>query len=137
MKFLPKKIIIQINKGIIEEWNLTNPKIKEVFDLNNDRLDEILVLVKKQEDFITQAVYIMAGIAWAQPFSGGNKRTGVVCADTWLRINGFTLTTEDDESGEYLRSLLFEIQENRTKMDDMTLAKIILYVSRRIKKHGQ
>lgn len=136
MKFIPKKVITQINKGIITEWNQTNPPIKEEFHVDDTRLDEVLSLVNENEDYITKASYIMAAMSWAQPFSGGNKRTGVVCAETWLRINGYTLTTENDEEREYLRSLLFEIQESRKKMDDFTLAKIILYVSRRLKKHG-
>lgn len=93
--------------------------------------------MRKSDDFITKSVVIMGGIAWAQPFSGANKRTGVVCADTWLRINGYTLSTEGDEDREYLRSLLFEIQEKREEMDDFTFAKIILSVAKRLRKHGQ
>ena len=137
MEHLPKEIIIQINKGIIEEWNQKNPMKKETFHADGDRLTEVLDMVRKYDDFITKSAIIMGGIAWAQPFSGANKRTGVVCADTWLRINGYTLTTEGDEDREYLRSLLFEIQEKREEVDDFTLAKIILYVAKRLQKHGQ
>lgn len=143
MEFLPKKIIIQINKEIIKEWNQANPGIKEDFCADEHRLNEAYDFAKKQEDFMpqsayimAQSAYIMAGIAWAQPFCGGNKRTAVISADTWLRINGYTLTIEDDMDREYIRSLLFEIQESRSEMDGFTLSKIILYVSKRLVKHG-
>ena len=136
MQLLPKKVIIEINKGIIEEWNQKNPD-QEVFAADNNRLNEVMKLVKEQDDFITRAGYYMAVMAWAQPFSGANKRTGVVCADTWLRMNGYLLSTENDEDREYIRSLLFEIQGSRVKMNDFTVAKIILYVAKRLKKHEQ
>jgi len=136
MQLLPKKVIIEINKGIIEEWNQKNPD-QEVFAADNNRLNEVMKLVKKQDDFITRAGYYMAAMAWAQPFSGANKRTGVVCADTWLRMNGYLLSAENDKDREYIRSLLFEVQGRRDKMDDFTVAKIILYVAKRLKKHGQ
>ena len=137
METLSKNVIIKINKGIIEEWNENNPTEKESFAVSENRLEEVLNLVKKQDDYISQAAYLVAGISWAQPFDGANKRTGVVCADTLLRMNGFTLSAERDEEREYIRSLLFEVQESRKEMDDFTLAKIILYVAKRLKKHGQ
>lgn len=77
---------------------------------------------------------ILGGISWAQPFSGGNKRTAFVCADTLLRLNGFRLSIEDENEREYLRKLLLEIQEERSKLNEDVLAKIILYVSKRIRK---
>lgn len=136
MKSLSKKVIIHINKGIIEEWNEKNPTKKESYTVSDERLDEVLKLVSDQDDFITQAGYFMAALSWAQPFAGANKRTGVVCADTLLRINGYMLSTEKDEDREYIRSLLFEVQESRIEMNEFTLAKIILYVVKRLKKHG-
>lgn len=133
---LTKKIIIEINKGILKEWNEKNPTNKETIAVNEDRLDEVLTLMQKHDEPIVQAAYLLAGISWAQPFSGGNKRTGIVSADTLLRINGLMLVIASESDVAYLQSLLYEIQESRSELDDMTLAKIILYVTRRIKKHG-
>jgi prophage maintenance system killer protein len=133
---LTKKIIVEINKGILKEWNEKNPTNKETIAVNVDRLDEVLGMVQKHDEPIVQAAYLLAGISWAQPFSGGNKRTGIVCADTLLRINGLMLVIEAESDISYLQNLLYEIQESRSELDDMTLAKIILYVTKRIKKHG-
>lgn len=131
---LTKNDIIQINKKIIEEWNIKNPTNKEVFTASQDRLDDVLDIVEKQSDLISQASYLMAAISWAQPFSGANKRTAFVCADILLTMNGYKLQAKTTEDMEYLRSLLFEIQESRISLDEITLAKIILYVTKRLKK---
>ena len=81
-----------------------------------------------------KASYLLGGISWAQPFSAGNKRTAFVCADTLLRMNGLKITIDDDYDLEYLRKLLLEIQEERSELNAGTIAKIILYVSKRIKE---
>lgn len=127
-------MVIQINKGILKEAQEKNPQQVERISVNKDDLTKILDETKQQEGLILQVSYLMAGIAWTQPFGGGNKRTGYTCADTYLRMKGYRLTIESGEDIEYLRKLLFEIQDSRTKMDSDALAKIVLYVSKRIVK---
>jgi len=126
--------IIQINRGILEVWIEENPSLDEGIAVNRDRLNEVIQIVKQQEDLILKASYLMGGIAWGQPFSGGNKRTGVICADTFLRMNGYRLDIKTSEDMEYVRKLLFEIQEERASLNVETMAKIILYVAKRIVK---
>lgn len=131
---LNKELIIEINKGIIQEWLEQNPTEFEAVNVSQDKLDDILKTADVQENLIMKASYILGGISWAQPFSGGNKRTALVCADTLLRLNGFRLVIEDEDEQEYLRKLLLEIQDERSKLNEDTMAKIILYVSTRIRK---
>ena len=131
---LPKKVVIQINKGILKEALEKNPSTLERVSVNEDTLKDALDDAEQQEGIIMQVSYLLAGIAWAQPFGGGNKRTGYTCADTFLRMNGFKLDVKSREDIEYLRKLLFDIQGNRSKLDSDTLAKIVLYVSKRIIK---
>lgn len=57
-----------------------------------------------------------------------------MCADTLLRMNGLKLVIDNETDEEYLRKLLFEIQGERAELNTVTMAKIILYVSKRIKK---
>ena len=57
-----------------------------------------------------------------------------MCADTLLRMNGLKLVIANETDEEYLRKLLFEIQGERAELNTVTMAKIILYVSKRIKK---
>lgn len=134
MHDLTKELIIEINKGIIHEWIEKNPSKIEAINANQDKLDEILKMVNSQDNIIMKASYVLAGISWAQPFSGGNKRTATVIADTLLRMNGFKFVVDDENDIEYLRKLLLEIQEERSKLNEDTMAKIILYVSKRIRK---
>ncbi len=131
---LPKKVIIEINRGILKEALEKNSQQLEKISVNKDTLSNVLEEAEQQDGFIMQVAYLLAGIAWAQPFGGGNKRTGYTCADTYLRMKGFKLVIESKEDIEYLRKLLFEIQESRKEMDTDTLAKIVLYVSKRIIK---
>lgn len=82
MTDLTEELIIEINKGIIQEWLEQNPTAFEAVNVNHDKLKEILTTVNKQENLIMKAAYLLGGISWSQPFSGGNKRTAFVCADT-------------------------------------------------------
>lgn len=134
MTDLTEELIIEINKGIIQEWLEQNPTAFEAISVNQDKLKEILTTVNKQENLIMKAAYLLGGISWSQPFSGGNKRTAFVCADTILRLNGFRLSIESKNEQEYLRKLLLEIQDERSKLNEDVMAKIILYVSKRIRK---
>lgn len=131
---LPKKVVIEINKGILTEWLEENPKSFEKISVNEEELTKILNDAEKQESEILQASYLMAAISWAQPFGGGNKRTAFVCADTFLRMNGFKLEVKDTKDIDYLIKLLFEIQEERAQLNPEGMAKIVLYVSKRIVK---
>ena len=134
MHDLTKELIIEINKGIIHEWLEKNPTASEAINVNQEELDKVLQMVNEQENIIMKTAYLLGGISWAQPFSGGNKRTAFVCADALLRMNDLKLAIGNENDTEYLRKLLFEIQGERSELNANTMAKIILYVSRRIRK---
>ena len=131
---LPKKVVIEINKGILNEALEKNPKQIEKISVNKDELSSVLEETDQQEGLIMHVAYLMARIAWAQPFGGGNKRTGYTCADTYLRMKGFKLDVKSKEDIEYLRKLLFDIIGNRKELDSEAFSKIVLYVSKRIVK---
>jgi len=126
--------VIKINKGILTEWIEENPHLLEKFSVDEKELKKILELAEKQDEEILQASYLMGGIAWAQPFGGGNKRTGYTSADTFLRMKGYKLTVKGKKDTDYLMKLLLEIQEERAQLNDEVMAKIVLYVSKRIVK---
>jgi len=127
-------MVIQINKALLKEDLEKNPQINEEISVNEDTLTKILDESEQQEGVIMQVAHLMAGIAWSQPFGGGNKRTGYTCADTYLRMNGFKIVVETTEDIEYLRKLLFDIIGNRSEIDSVAFSKIVLYVSKRIIK---
>lgn len=131
---LTKKEIIEMNKGIIEEWLYEHPKEFEGVGVDEQELGKVLNIVEKQETPIMQATYMMAQIAWVQPFSSGNKRTAFTCADTLLRMEGYRLEIKSQNDLALLINLLQEIQAERSRLSPETLAKIVLYVVRRIRK---
>jgi len=125
-------LMIEINRGMLEKWIEKHPDKFEGVGSDRDKLADILTEVEKQDNVIGKAAYLLARIAWDQPFSGGNKRTAVICADIVLRNEGFKLYIENKEDEEYLRKLLFEVQEERVEINPTTIAKLVLYVSKRI-----
>lgn len=67
-------------------------------------------------------------------FLDGNKRTGIISATKFLRDNGYDLEiTKEDE--KEIRSLLYDIQDQRTSLDHSVVTKFIFYITRRIKVH--
>jgi prophage maintenance system killer protein len=131
---LTKQDLIEINKGILQEWIEQNPTASEGVVADEKKLEDILKAVDEQDSIILKAAHLMARLAWEQPFAGGNKRTGIVSGDTLLRMSGYKLVIDNEEDVEYIRKLLFEIQDERSVLNQKTLAKIVLYVTKRIRK---
>jgi prophage maintenance system killer protein len=86
------------------------------------------------DDFIKKASYLMAIISWVQPFLDGNKRTGIVSAIKFLIDNGYNLNIEKKDEPK-IRSLLYDIQDQRTSLDHSVVEKIIFYIRKRIINH--
>ena len=120
--------IVAINKQILRG------SVNEGISVNKDELKKILEEADEQETIIDKAVYILAAIPWAQPFSGGNKRTAITAATIVLMNNGYSFNVESKNDIEFLRKLLFEIQEERSELNVRTFSKISLYVRNRIEK---
>lgn len=133
--------LIDVNRLILERWNKRNPKNQQHIGARHPEIDGIIPMVEKYdknnmklEDLIQKASYLMAIISWSQPFLDGNKRTGIISATKFLYDNGFDLDIKKKDESE-IRNLLYDIQDNRTNLDDSIVAKIIIYTTKRIKKH--
>jgi death on curing protein len=50
-----------------------------------------------EEDIVTLAVRLLAGVAQAHAFEQGNKRTSFVAMTEFLMINGYALVIEDSQ----------------------------------------
>ena len=131
---MSKDIIIEINQEIIKAWNRDFPEKKENFHVDPSRLDEALELVKQSEDPVAQAIFLMAGISWAQPFSGANKRTAYISADTLLKMKRYRFRISSKKDKDSLIGLLNEIQTHRSELDHIILMKLSLYVMKRVTK---
>lgn len=131
---LSKNTIVEINHEIIKSWNKEFPAKAESFGVNEDRLTEVLQLVNQNEEPLVQAIFLMVGISWAQPFSGANKRTAYICADTLLKMNRYRMVINSKKEKDYLIGLLNEVQVNRVELDSTILIKISIYVMKRTKR---
>lgn len=50
-------VIIQINRDILKEWLEGNPSLYEGIAVNNDRLNEVIEIIKQQEDLILKVSF--------------------------------------------------------------------------------
>ncbi|MGI0065171.1 MAG: Fic family protein [Nitrosotalea sp.] len=138
IKYVEKSFIIELNKKIIDEWNVRHTELPEFLNASDTRLDEILIMVEKAaneyeitDQIIVKAAHLLGGLAWAQAFSGGNKRTAILSTTIFLRRNGFSMIFPREEQRE-LRLLLFQIQEERSQVQQEIINKLILYIRRNI-----
>lgn len=134
IRYLEPELITEINRKIIEEWNRRHSEQSEFINVSRIRLDEVLQIVKQagkesdpEEKIIIKGAYLLGGLAWAQAFSGANKRTAILCTTVFLRRNGLRFTIPKEQQRE-LRKMLFEIQEQRDTLQPTIINKIILYI---------
>lgn len=102
--------------------------------MSRSRLNEVLETVRQageeselKEKLVIKAAYLLGGLAWAQAFSGANKRTAILSATVFLRRNGLRFTIPKHQQRE-LRKMLFEVQEQRGTPLQTIINKIILYI---------
>jgi prophage maintenance system killer protein len=138
ISYVEPELIIEINRKIISEWNKRHPDQPEFINVSNNRLDEVLEMVKldengssNEEKIVSKASKLLGGLSWAQPFSGANKRTAILSATVFLRRNGLRFTIPMKQQGE-LRKMLYEVQEQRDAPRTEIINKIILYIKENI-----
>jgi len=140
IKYLDRQRIVDVNRKIIHLWNARHPDKPESIGVDADRLDHVLDIVKNiandlpfEKSLTEKAAYLVGGIAWAQPFSGANKRTAILSCTIFLSENGYSLNIPRNRNPE-LRQILFDIQEERSKINRKIIAKIILYITKLVSK---
>lgn len=140
IKYIDRNRIIDFNRKIIQLWNSRYPDRPEYFDVGIDRIDEVLKIVKDvandlehEKSLIEKAAYLVGGLAWNQAFSGANKRTAILTCTLFLFENGYKLNIPQNRNPE-LRQLLFDIQEERGSINRKIVDKIILYITKLVRK---
>lgn len=134
ISYVEIELIIEINRKIIEEWNVRHPEQPEFIGVSRSRLDDVMEIVRQagngsdpEEKIITKAAYLLGGLAWTQAFSGANKRTAILSTTVFLRRNGLRFTIPMQRQRE-LRKMLFEVQGQRDRPRPEIIDKIILYI---------
>ncbi len=96
---ISKQDIIDTNQRVI---NLHLDEF-DVFWVRQDELDNVLKIFDKVD--VTNdlqglikkgAAYLMASIAWVQPFGAGNKRTASLITATFFHHNGAEMIIPED-----------------------------------------
>jgi death-on-curing family protein len=140
IKYIDRQRIIDVNRLIITSWNKRHPDKLEFLDVGIDRIDEVLQIVENagnelpfEKALMEKAAYLIGGLAWAQAFSGGNKRTALLTCIIFFSQNGYRLNVPQNKNAE-LRQLLFDIQEERTGVNREIIDKLILYITKYVSK---
>jgi len=133
--------LIDTNKLLLDEWNIAHPEDLQPIGVRRPEVDNIIPMVEKYdknqnefEDLIKKASYLMAIVSWIQAFLDGNKRTGIVSAVKFLYDNGYDLDISKKDEKE-IRSLLYDIQDQRVSLNYSIVDKIIIYTTKRTKIH--
>jgi prophage maintenance system killer protein len=115
--------VIALKLDPLDEFCVRHDVLGDVFDMF-DKLkvsDDLQGLLKK-------GAHLMAYITWAQPFCAGNKRTAILITANFFHHNGVEMVIPDD--GKELRKLLYEIQEDRSGLNEAVMERIIFYISK-------
>jgi len=123
--------IVEMNRTILRQQLQNQPTNHEKISADREAIKEILNEANERETVFDQAAYILAAIPWAQPFSGGNKRTAFASAKILLANKNYSVEVTSKQDIEFLRKLLFEIQGERSQLNPSILAKITLYLRNR------
>jgi len=127
---ITKQDIIDANQKIIAQK--VDPL--DVFCVRRDVLDDVFDMFDKfktsndSQELLKKGAHLMAYIAWAQPFCAGNKRTGILITANFFHHNGIDLDIPED--GKELRKLLYEIQDDRSGLNEAVMERIIFYISK-------
>ena len=126
-----------LNRSIIEKYKKANPGAFEAICLNKNSMQGVLDRVGACHGLCAKASVLMCGIAWAQPFSGANKRTAIASAKVLLGRYGMDVDCSlDGGGGDALRRLLLEIQERRACLDPGVLLKTQICLWRHLREHA-
>ncbi|MEX1150812.1 MAG: Fic family protein [Nitrosopumilaceae archaeon] len=130
-----RSFLIETNRKVINE----HPEVYDVIGGRGDELDSVLEIFEsvgsddEPENLIIKAAHLALSISWVQPFLGGNKRTALLAATTFLEENGYSLEILPEDEG-HIRELLYRIQDLRSDLDSSIIDKMILYICKNIKK---
>ena len=126
-----------LNEGIIKAYRKANPGAFEAVGFSRNSMQDVLDLVEACQDLCAKASVLMCGTAWAQPFSGANKRTAVASAKILLGRHGLDIECSlDGGGGDRLRRLLLEVQGRRACLDHDVVAKAQICVWKSLRRHA-
>jgi death-on-curing protein len=117
-RWLPIEVVVEINRSVVtgtgERYFLRDPGL-----LDSAMARPQNAFAYGEEDIVALAVRLLAGLAQAQAFEQGNKRTSFIAMTEFLMINGYDLAIDDtviwaDE--------VIALVEHRSTEDDFALA---------------
>lgn len=131
MLYLSERHLIRMNVLLIEQFSPQEDiGVRDFGALN-------MIVTQPQQTFYGEEIYsaleekaaiLLTNIIQRHPFHNGNKRTGFMALDTFLKLNGYTLSLSDEEKVD----LAVSIATHRGNFDELKDS-----VSELLKNHYQ
>lgn len=105
IRYLGLAEVIALHNAIMERTGFAPSPLRSEGGLESAVMRARTAAYYEQADLIRQAALLAVGIAQAQAFLDGNKRTAFVCMDTFLRVNGHQFAGDSIELAQQLEQI--------------------------------
>jgi len=124
--------IIEVNKLICSYDNDPIGVIRETLYAIFDKANSFNDIKNRRERIIKKTTYIVAGIAYNQPFQDGNRRTSFYIMKNFLGRNGFTVRFYNREEKEKLADILQRTAEVKFEDDPTIYSEVEEYLTQKV-----
>ena len=87
-EYLTAGNVLALHEAIMRDTGEAAALLRDVGLLESAVMRPQMAAHYENADLVTQAAYLVAGIALAHPFVDGNKRTAMLAGEAFLRLNG-------------------------------------------------
>ncbi len=117
-QWLPIEAVIEYNRLEVEATG-EHPFVRDLGLLESALARPQNAFAYGEDEIVVLAVKLMAGIAQAHAFEQGNKRTAFEALWHFLRLNGYELAIEDNETWA---AAVIDLVEHRSTEEDFARA---------------
>ena len=97
--------VIELHRQVMERTGVRSQGIRSQNELESAIARPRMAAHYVDADLVRQASVLAIGISQNQPFVDGNKRTAIVVADVFLRVNGLMYAGEPIELARQLEAV--------------------------------
>lgn len=104
-RYLTVTEVVALHQLVMERTGASATPMRDRGALESAVMRPQMIAFYEQADLIRECAALGVGIAQAQAFIDGNKRTAYAAADTFLRLNGMAFAGDPVELGRQLEGV--------------------------------
>ncbi|MBI3980116.1 MAG: type II toxin-antitoxin system death-on-curing family toxin [Chloroflexi bacterium] len=105
IRYLALADVVALHQIVMERTGFAPAPLRDEGLLESAILRPQMAAHYEEADLVRQCALLAVGIAQAQAFLDGNKRTAYAAADVFLRLNGWAFSGDPVELGEQLEAV--------------------------------